>query len=74
MASMLLARPVATTGIVKPPASEAIMKKKPPVERFNPNREYKFDRAMQDAARRSASHPKPISMTTKVGEFAHVKR
>ena len=46
------------------------MKKKKTVreERFDSKREYKFDRAMQEAAKRSASHPKPISMTSKVKE------
>lgn len=33
------------------------------------NRPYKHDRAMQEAARRSADHPKPISMSTRVRDF-----
>lgn len=46
------------------------MKKKKTVtqDRFESKREYKFDRAMLEAVKRSASHPKPISMGTKVPE------
>lgn len=46
------------------------MKRKKTVKetKYEGNRLYTFDRAMQDAVRRSASHPKPISMGTKVPE------
>ena len=46
------------------------MKKKKTVreERYETNRSYTFDRAMQEAARKSASHPKPVSMGTRVPE------
>lgn len=46
------------------------MKKKQTVreERFDSKREYKFDLAMLETVKRSASHPRPISMGTKVPE------
>jgi hypothetical protein len=40
-----------------------------PTPKFTTERLYKYDRAMIEAARRSAHHPKPISMTTKVRDF-----
>jgi len=49
------------------------MKKKKPEARFVPNREYKFDRAMQQAAERArAFAPVPISMVSNVPEFPKV--
>jgi hypothetical protein len=45
------------------------MKKKSEVK-FTTNREYKHDRAMLEAIKRSAHHPKPISMVSNVPEFA----
>lgn len=47
------------------------MKKKPKPQTIYAQREYKYDKAMQEAVRRSAWHPKPVSMTTKVGEFTN---
>lgn len=46
------------------------MKRKKTVQqdKFETKREYKFDRAMQEAAKRSASHPRPISMTSNIPE------
>lgn len=44
------------------------MKRKKTVKetKYETNREYKFDRAMQEAARRCASHPKMIAMSSNV--------
>lgn len=50
------------------------MKKKPQDQTVLQRREYKFDRAMQEAAKRSAFHPRPISMTSKVGEFVRLDK
>lgn len=47
------------------------MKKKQPNPEIIQRREYKHDRAMQEAVRRSAWHPKPVSMISKVGEFVN---
>lgn len=46
------------------------MKRKKTVkqDKFETNREYKHDRAMQEAARRAASHPRMIGMTSNVPE------
>lgn len=51
------------------------MKKKPPSEtKFTPNRLYKHDRAMDQAAKRArANQPSFISMSSKVKEFSNAK-
>ena len=41
-------------------------KKKPQDQTVFQRREYKFDRAMQEAAKRCADHPKMVAMTTNV--------
>lgn len=51
------------------------MKKKKTVqqEKFDTKREYKFDTAMQDAAKRArAVQPKLISATSKIKEFTRL--
>ena len=45
------------------------MKKKKQDMEVITRREYKHDRAMLEAVRKSAWHPKPISMITTVPEF-----
>lgn len=45
------------------------MKKKPQNMEVITRREYKHDRAMLEAIKRSAWHPKPISMVSNVPEF-----
>lgn len=51
------------------------MKKKQPQEpRFVPNRLYKFDRAMEEAAKRArVNQPDFLSMVSKVKEFSNAK-
>lgn len=45
-------------------------KKKPKVdESVYTRKEYKFDRAMQESAKKAAWHPRPISMVSNVKEF-----
>ena len=44
-------------------------KKKIQETKYEINREYKHDRAMIEAIKRSAWHPKPISMVSNVPEF-----
>jgi hypothetical protein len=46
------------------------MKTKKIEPRFVTNREYKPDRAMLEAIRRSKDHPRPISMVSNVKDFA----
>jgi hypothetical protein len=36
-------------------------------------REYKHDRAMLEAIKRVGDHPKPISITSALHEFVHLK-
>lgn len=46
------------------------MKKQKPQDESIYNRPaYKLDRAMQEAAKRAASHPKPVAMTSNVPDF-----
>ena len=44
-------------------------KKKIQETKYEINREYKYDRAMQEAIKRASSHPKPISVVSNVPEF-----
>ena len=46
------------------------MKRKKTVQqnKYETNRQYTFDRAMQEAAKRAASHPRMIGMTSNVPE------
>jgi hypothetical protein len=43
--------------------------KKLPEPKYTTGREYKHDRAMIEAAKRSKDHPRPISMVSKVKAF-----
>jgi hypothetical protein len=68
-AGWLLAPPAVSALHAQPTASEAHMKKKQQ-PKFIPVRDYKFDTAMQDAAKKArAFQPKLITATTKVPEF-----
>jgi hypothetical protein len=50
-------------------------KPQPPEPRFMPKREYRFDRGMQEAARRArAFQPALISMVSNVKDFQNEKR
>jgi hypothetical protein len=46
------------------------MKTQRPEPKHTTNRLYKYDRAMLEAMKRSAHHPRPISMVSNVPEFA----
>lgn len=50
-------------------------RKKPQDQKILQRREYKFDRAMQEAAQKARSfHPKPISMTSNINEFVRLAK
>lgn len=56
----------------KAPTKENQMKTKPEPKIVS-TREYKHDRAMLEAIKRIGDHPKPISITSALPEFVHLK-
>ena len=72
---MLYAPLAVTTATATQPAIEAIMKKKTVrEERYESNREYKFDTAMKQAAERArACHPKLIGIASNVPDSRRPK-
>lgn len=68
-AKWLLAPPAVSALHAQQLVSEVDVKKTIQQEKFETNREYKFDTAMQSAANRASAHqPKMINMVSKVKE------